>query len=58
MDIVLVTTVIASLFLVIGASEPLAARLGLPQSVILAALGILIGVGAAVFPAHRSDRCA
>jgi monovalent cation:H+ antiporter, CPA1 family len=49
MDIVLVTTVIASLFLVIGASEPLAARLGLPQSVILAALGILIGVGAAFF---------
>ena len=49
MDIVLVTTVIASLFLVIGASEPLAARLGLPQSVILAVLGILIGSGAAFF---------
>ncbi|MDG3040232.1 cation:proton antiporter [Roseicyclus marinus] len=49
MDIVLVTTVIASLFLVIGASEPLAARLGFPQSVILAILGILIGAGAAFF---------
>lgn len=49
MDIVLVTTVIAALFLVIGASEPLAARLGFPQSVILAVLGILIGVGAAFF---------
>ncbi len=49
MDIVLVTTIIASLFLVIGASEPLAARLALPQSVILAVLGILIGAGALFF---------
>jgi len=49
MDIVLITTVIASLFLVIGAAEPLAARLGLPYSVILAVLGILIGAGAIFF---------
>ncbi len=49
MDIVLVTAVIASLFLVIGAAEPLAARLRLPYSVILAVLGILIGAGAAFF---------
>lgn len=49
MDIVLVTTVIASLFLVIGAAEPLAARLRLPYSVILAVLGILIGAGAIFF---------
>jgi monovalent cation:H+ antiporter, CPA1 family len=49
MDIVLVTTVIASLFLVIGAAEPLAARLRVPMSVILAVLGILIGVGALFF---------
>jgi len=49
MDIVLVTTVIASLFLVIGAAEPLAARLRLPYSVILAMLGILIGSGAIFF---------
>ena len=42
MDIVLVTTIIASLFLVIGVAEPLAARLRLPYSVILAILGILI----------------
>jgi monovalent cation:H+ antiporter, CPA1 family len=49
MDIVLVTAVIASLFLVIGAAEPLAARLRLPYSVILAVLGILIGVGATFF---------
>lgn len=49
MDIVLVTTIIASLFLVIGAAEPLAARLRLPYSVILAVLGILIGAGAVFF---------
>lgn len=49
MDIVLITTVIASLFLVIGAAEPLAARLRLPYSVILAVLGILIGSGATFF---------
>ncbi len=49
MDIVVITTVIASLFLVIGAAEPLAGRLGLPNSVILAILGLLIGVGAIFF---------
>ena len=49
MDIVLITTIIASLFLVIGAAEPLAARLRLPYSVILAVLGVLIGVGATFF---------
>ena len=46
MDIILVTTVIASLFVVIGVAEPFAARLRLPYSVILAVLGILIGVTA------------
>ncbi|GGD33432.1 cation:proton antiporter [Sinisalibacter lacisalsi] len=49
MDIVLITTVIASLFVVIGVAEPLAARLRLPYSVILAMLGVLIGVGAIFF---------
>jgi monovalent cation:H+ antiporter, CPA1 family len=49
MDIILVTTVIASLFLVIGAAEPFASRVGLPYSVILAVLGILIGTGAIFF---------
>ncbi len=49
MDIVLVTTVITSLFLVIGAAEPLAARLRLPYTVILAILGILIGSAALFF---------
>jgi monovalent cation:H+ antiporter, CPA1 family len=45
MDIVLLTTIVACLFLVIGAAEPLAARLRLPYSVILAVLGILIAAG-------------
>lgn len=49
MDIVLVTTVIAVLFLVIGVAEPLAARLRLPYSVILAGLGSLIGTAALFF---------
>lgn len=47
MDIVVVTTIIASLFLLIGLAEPLADRLRLPFSVILAVLGVLIAVGAA-----------
>ncbi|MGR3803367.1 MAG: cation:proton antiporter [Marinibacterium profundimaris] len=49
MDIILVTTVIASLFLVIGAAEPFAARLRLPYSVILAVIGVLIGAAAIFF---------
>lgn len=49
MDIVIITTVIASLFVVIGIGEPLAARLRLPYSAILAVLGILIGAGAIYF---------
>jgi monovalent cation:H+ antiporter, CPA1 family len=49
MDIVIVIAVIASLFVVIGAAEPLATRLRLPYSVILALLGILIAVGATFF---------
>lgn len=49
MDIVVIVAVIASLFVVIGAAEPLAERLRLPYSVILATLGILIGAGAAFF---------
>ncbi|PWR03131.1 sodium:proton antiporter [Meridianimarinicoccus roseus] len=49
MDIVVITSIVAGLFLVIGLAEPLAARLRLPFSVILAAVGILIGSGAAFF---------
>lgn len=49
MDIVVVTTVIASFFLLIGLAEPLAARLRLPYSVILAVIGSLIAIGATFF---------
>lgn len=49
MDIVLITTIIASLFLVIAAADPLASRLRLPYTVILACLGMLIGVAAIFF---------
>jgi len=49
MDIVVVTAIISSLFLVIAAAEPLASRLRLPYSAILAGLGILIGAGATFF---------
>ncbi|WP_170546175.1 cation:proton antiporter [Ruegeria arenilitoris] len=49
MDIVVITTIITSLFVVIGVAEPLAARLRLPFSVILAVLGIVIGLGATFF---------
>jgi CPA1 family monovalent cation:H+ antiporter len=49
MSIIVLTAVIAALFVVIGLAEPLAARLRLPFSVILAAVGVLIGGGAAFF---------
>jgi CPA1 family monovalent cation:H+ antiporter len=49
MDIVLITTIIAALFLVIGVAEPLAARLRVPYSVILAVLGVLIAIAATFF---------
>ncbi len=43
MDIVTIITVIVSLFVIIGLAEPLAARLRLPYTVILAVLGVMIG---------------
>lgn len=49
MDIVVITTIIASLFVVIGVAEPLAARMRLPYSVVLALLGTVIGLGAIYF---------
>lgn len=49
MDIVVITTILASLFVVIGIAEPLAARIRLPYSVILAILGVSIGLGATFF---------
>ncbi|WP_176083157.1 cation:proton antiporter [Martelella sp. HB161492] len=49
MTLTILIAVAAGIFIVIGLSEPLAARLKLPFSVILAAMGIAIGVGAAFF---------
>ncbi|WBU65382.1 cation:proton antiporter [Paracoccus aerodenitrificans] len=46
MDIVVITAIIASLFLLIGLAEPLAIRLRLPFSVVLALLGVIIATGA------------
>ncbi len=48
MDIVVITGVIAALFLVIALAEPLADRLRLPFTVMLAALGLALGAGATV----------
>lgn len=47
MDISFVVAFVAALFLVIGCAEPLAARLRMPYSAMLAVIGILIGGGAA-----------
>ena len=49
MDLFVVVAIIAALFAVIGLSEPVAARLRLPATVVLALLGIGIGAGAAFF---------
>ncbi len=49
MDIILITTIIASLFLLIGAAEPLADYLRLPYAVIIACLGIIVGLAATFF---------
>ena len=44
LDAALVLLVIAGLLVVVGVSQPLAVRLGLPPSVLLAAIGMAIGV--------------
>ncbi|MEL7012088.1 MAG: cation:proton antiporter [Pseudomonadota bacterium] len=49
MEFVLVVSVIATLFVLIGLSEPVADKLRLPFSVILAALGTIIAAGALFF---------
>ncbi|SDE16429.1 cation:proton antiporter [Limimaricola pyoseonensis] len=49
MDIVIATAILATFFLLIGLGEPLASRLRLPFNVILAALGVLAGLGATFF---------
>ncbi|MEM8553284.1 MAG: cation:proton antiporter [Pseudomonadota bacterium] len=48
MDIVVLTTIVALLFLVIAISEPLASVLRLPYSVILAVFGVLIATVAGI----------
>ncbi|MFN4129938.1 MAG: sodium:proton antiporter, partial [Paracoccaceae bacterium] len=53
MDLVLLTSFTALLFLLIAAAEPLADRLSLPYSVILATIGMLIGGSAVLL--LRSD---
>lgn len=49
MDLVVIVTVVAALFAVIGLAEPLSERFALPVTVVLALLGIFIGTGAAFF---------
>ncbi|QCO57512.1 cyclic nucleotide-binding domain-containing protein (plasmid) [Pseudorhodobacter turbinis] len=49
MDIIVITTIIASLFLLIGAAEPLAKHLRLPYAVIIALLGIMVAAAATFF---------
>ena len=53
MDIAALVAIVSALFAVIGLSEPLAQRLRLPATVILALLGIAIGVGSAWVVASR-----
>ncbi|MBN2630646.1 MAG: cation:proton antiporter [Rhodobacteraceae bacterium] len=49
MDLIALIAILSALFVVIALSEPLAARLRLPVTVILATVGIAIGAGAAWF---------
>lgn len=49
MEIVVVLALLAAFLIVIGLTDPIAARLRLPASVVLAAMGIAIGAGAAWF---------
>ena len=53
MDIVAVVAIVAALFAVIGLSEPIADRLRLPATVILALMGIAIGAASAWLLAMR-----
>ena len=49
MDLIVVLAILSALFVAIALSDPLSARLRLPVSVILAAVGIAIGAGASWF---------
>ncbi|PYE85945.1 cation:proton antiporter [Pseudoroseicyclus aestuarii] len=46
MDIVIAVAILATFFLLIGLGEPLAAKLRLPFTVLLAGFGIAVGIGA------------
>ena len=47
LDLIVILSILAAFFVVIGLGEPLADRLRLPFTVVLAGAGILIGLGAA-----------
>lgn len=49
MDVVTLVALISTLFVIIGLSEPLAERLRLPYTVILAGMGVLLATTAAYF---------
>ncbi len=50
MDIAILTGFVAALFIIIGLGEPLAARLRLPFTVILAGIGVVLGLVAGLLP--------
>jgi CPA1 family monovalent cation:H+ antiporter len=49
MDVVLLTLIVAGLFVLVGVAEPLADRLRLPFTVVLAAVGVGLGLAAGWF---------
>ncbi|MFN4172124.1 MAG: cation:proton antiporter [Pseudorhodobacter sp.] len=49
MDLVIILSVLAAFLVLIALSEPVALRLRVPQTVVLAGIGIAIGAGAAFF---------
>ena len=56
MDLIVVLSILAAFFVVIGLGEPLADRLRLPFTVVLAVAGILLGFGAtAVLQSRTTD---
>ncbi|MFN3578104.1 MAG: cation:proton antiporter, partial [Tabrizicola sp.] len=53
MDVISLVGIVAALFIVISLSEPLADGLRLPYTVVLAIIGVLIGLGAAYLMQHE-----
>jgi CPA1 family monovalent cation:H+ antiporter len=49
MDLIIILSVLAAFLVLIALSEPVALRLRVPQTVVLAGIGIAIGAGAAFF---------